>query len=267
MKKLILLCTALLPLVLACASAPVEKQGRTDQEYYEKAMTLFNRRNYFDAIPAFEELREKFPLSPFAVLAELRLGDAHFHKDEFAQAVHYFENFRRLHPSNPHVPYSIYMTGLTHYAQILTVDRDQTSAREAVEQFQLLVDLYPTSPYAGKALCRISNAKASIAAHEMFVAKFYFKKGNYTGAADRYSTVLKYYPYSVQKDKALFYLAEALIQSEDVARGCGVLKLLLKRYPEGDYAPEAMALLELHASGTASGDTQQGRAGTEAAGS
>ncbi len=228
---------------VGCASIVLPKKGKTDEDYFAYAMYYFNASNYFDAIPAFEELREKFPLSPYAMLAELRLGDCHYHKDELIEASHYYDNFRRLHPSNQYVPYSIFMAGMCHYKEILSYDRDQTAAREAVEQFRLLFELYPTNPYAGKALCKISKAKKRIAEYEFFIGKFYLKKGNNKGAVDRFRKILKKYPHSIDKDKVLFYIAKAIIQSGSRQKGEKIVKLLLKKYPESSYAVEAKELL------------------------
>jgi len=235
-------------LLSACTSGPPPKEIKTDEDYYNKSMEFFKYGNYIDAIPAFEELREKFPVSPYAVLSELRLGECHYFKNELVEATHYFENFRRLHPSNPHVAYSIFMTGMCHYKQILSLDRDQTFAREAVEHFQLLLELYPTSPYAGKALCKISEAKKRIAEHEFFVGSFYLKKKNYQGAIERFSKILENYPHAIEKDKLLYYIANSTIQAGNKQKGDRILTLLLKRYPEGEYADQAKALLDLQLS-------------------
>jgi len=247
MKKqpvfIVLLC---LLTVLSCNTTPPAKKVKSDRQYYDDAMVFFSSRNYFDSIPALEELREKFPLSPYAVLAELRLGDSHYHKKEYEQAVHYFDNFRRLHPSNRDVPYSIFMTGMCHFQQILSIDRDQTSAKEAVEYFKMLLELYPLSPYTGKALCKMSESKKRIAEHEFFIGSFYSKKENYQGAIERYTKLIKAYPQSISVDKVYFYLAEAVILSGNQEHGKNILKLLLKRFPDSDYAPESKALLGLH---------------------
>lgn len=230
----------------ACSSLPAPEKTVTDADYYEKALEFFKTGNYFEAIPAFEELREKFPLSPYAVQSELRLGESHYRQEQYTEAIHYFENFRRLHPSNPQVPYSLYMNGMCAFQQVLSVDRDQTAAREAVEHFRLLVDLFPQSPYAGRALSKISEAESQIAGHELFVGRFYAKQGLYTGAIDRFSNILKYYPCGLPRDEVMFYLAEALLLSGDTARGRRMLELLQQHFPGGDYSAEAGALLQLH---------------------
>jgi outer membrane protein assembly factor BamD len=242
-KKAVLLVLACGLLLASCSTAPPPKKANTDVSYYDTAMALFKSRNYIDAIPAFEQLREKFPLSPYAIIAELRLGDAHYRQDQVVEATHYFENFRRLHPSNPHVPYSIYMTGMCHYQQILSVDRDQTFAESAVEQFQQLVDLYPRSPYTGLALCKIAEAKQRIAEHEFFIGNFYLRQKNYKGAIERFNKALKQYPNHIEQDKVLLHIAEATIKSGDEKRGRKILEYLVRKHPEGPYAQQAQAML------------------------
>ncbi|MCX5894633.1 MAG: outer membrane protein assembly factor BamD [Proteobacteria bacterium] len=229
----------------ACASAPDKKQLKTDEEYYNRAMNLFNEKNYFDAIPAFEELKEKFPLSPYAIIAEMRLGDAHFYKEEYVEAIHMFENFRRLHPNNKSVPYSIYMTGMCYYNQILTIDRDTSSARAAAEQFQQLIELYPDNPYGVMALVKLGEARRVIAEHEFFIGEFYLRNKNYTGAINRFNGILKDYPSSVRKDRIIFYLAQANFLSENRARGQKFLEYLIRKYPDSPYAAQAKTLLAL----------------------
>jgi len=242
-----------------CATAPPpQKPALNDAFYYEKALDLLKARNFVEAVPAFEELREKFPLSPYAVLAELRLGEAHYQQDEFVEASHYFENFRRLHPSNPQVPYSIYMTGMCHYQQILSADRDQTFAEAAVEQFQQLVELYPRSPYAGPALCKIAEAKKRLAEHEFFVGSFYLRTKNYAGAIERFNNALRRYPHHIEQDRVLLMIAEATQKSGDDLRARIILEYLIKNYPDSPYAQQAKARLSAPAVSAASKKNEGG---------
>jgi outer membrane assembly lipoprotein YfiO len=247
MKKAVfllsLLCLGLLP---ACRSSGPPPRPNTAEDAYARAMQYYTSQNYFDAIPAFEELRDKFPLSPYAVLSELRLGESHYHKNEYAEAAHYFENFRRLHPSNSQVPYSIFMSGMCSFAQILTADRDQSYAQDAANQFQLLIDLFPASPFAGKAMCKLAQAQERIAEHEFFVASFYFRQRNFSGAAERYSKILTKFPHALDREQVMYLLGESLILSGSRERGIATLHRLLQEYPEGTYTGESRALLELH---------------------
>jgi len=246
MKKYYLLLALLCLLTaLGCASAPVKPQQlTTDEETFTKGMAQFRLGNYIEAIPIFEGLREKFPMSPYAVLAELRLGECHYHKDEFIEAAHFFDNFRRLHPSNPQVAYSIYMRGMCAYQQILSNDRDQTFAEESVEQFQQLYELFPQSPYTGKGLLRLAEAKRQLAGREIFIGNFYMKKKDYAGAIERYNRALKRYPNQVKSDELLLLIGKATICSGDERRGKKILEFMVKKYPDSIQVSDAKAVIE-----------------------
>lgn len=246
MKKLLLISLIMLLACLnSCSSAPKTKKAEPigkAEEHYNKALKSFNKKNYFEAIPSLEELKDKYPTSPYATLAELRLGDCHYLQNELELAIHYYDNFKRLHPNNPNVPYSIYMTGMCHFAQILEVDRDQTASLEAVEYFESLVDLYPESPYSGKALCKISEAKKQIAEHETLVGLFYLENKKYKGATKRFIKLLKKYPTSINKEKIYYYIAQADFKSGNIPRANRIVSLLENKYPESTYTALAKNL-------------------------
>ncbi len=246
MKKYYLLPAMLCLLtVLGCASTPAKPQlTGSDEESFAKGMEQYRKGNYIDAIPLFEEVREKFPMSPYAVLAELRLGDCHYNKDEFIEAAHFFDNFRRLHPSNPQVAYSIYMRGMCAYQQMLSKDRDQTFSEEAVEHFQQMLEIFPQSPYTGHALVRIAEAKRQLAGRDIFVGDFYMKKRDYAGAIERYNRALKRYPDQVEKDRLLMLIGQATIRSGDERRGRKILEFMVKKYPDSAYAAEAQMMID-----------------------
>jgi outer membrane protein assembly factor BamD len=246
MKKHYLL-PALLCLLTAfgCASTPAKPQlTASDEESFAKGMDEYRRGNYINAIPIFEEVREKFPMSPFAVLAELRLGECHYNKDEFIEAAHFFDNFRRLHPSNPQVAYSIYMRGMCAYQQVLSNDRDQTFSEESVEHFQQVFEIFPQSQYTGHSLVRISEAKRQLAEKELFVGNFYMKKRDYPGAIERYNRALKRYPEQIEQDKVLMLIGQATIRSGDEKRGKKILEFMVKKYPDSAYAAQTQMMID-----------------------
>ena len=54
-----------------------------------------DREYYSEAIKHFEEVREKFPLSPYAVLALLRMAESQYLEKNYIEAQYNFDNFRR----------------------------------------------------------------------------------------------------------------------------------------------------------------------------
>jgi len=119
-----------------CALWKKKEPDPTPQGLYEKAMNYFNKKKYENAAEAFKKVKEEFPLSDYTLLAELRTADSYFFNKNYAEAIVLYEEFRKLHPMHPEVPYTIYQLGMCHYKQMHTLDRDQTETEKAIEQFR-----------------------------------------------------------------------------------------------------------------------------------
>lgn len=231
---------------LSCASAPKKvEEPETDEELFNKAMEFYKEKDAWQGIPAFKEVRDKFPLSQYAVLAELRLADLHYLKSEFVEAIHYYEEFKRLHPSNPHVPYAIFQLGMCYFKQIETIDRDQTPAEEAANYFEYLITHYPTSPFTGEAMGKLKICRKKMFEHDFYIGSFYYKTKKYWAAKERFLRILTYYPYIREKDKVLFYLGQTYQQLNEEAKARDTLLQLIKNYPQSEYIAQAKLLLEL----------------------
>jgi len=233
-------------LLAGCATVPPESTTVSDEAQYNKGTAEMERKLYAEAITHFETLREKFPLSPYAVLALLRQGECHYFKKNYIEAQYSFDNFRRMHPTHELVDYSMYMSGMCQFKQILAFDRDQTVARAAVIQFDMLMEAFPDSPYTGIALCKIAEAKQHIAEYEFFVGSFYLKQNTYFGAYERFDQLLLRYPNAIDRDKVLLNMAKASLYDNQVEKGKRILQLLTDTYPESSYAAEVDRLQDMY---------------------
>jgi outer membrane protein assembly factor BamD len=218
MKHLTTLVAALSVLFcLNCAGFGRENLEKPAQDLIQDGMDAFERGRYHSAIDNFEQLKDWYPFSKFAILAELKIADAHFELQEYAEAVVAYESFEQLHPKNEAIPYVIYRTGLCYYNQIDTIDRDQVPARKALEVFRRLENQHPGDPYALKARSHITKSLQILAGHEFYVGRFYFKAKNYKAALKRFQNVVTNYPDVGVQHRALHYITqcEALIAAAD----------------------------------------------------
>ena len=191
------------------------KEEKSAQELVQEGVDAFEAGKYKKAIESFEQLRDWYPFSKYAILAELKIADAHFNLESYADAIFAYEEFEQLHPRNEAVPYVIYRIGRAHFNQIDTIDRDQTHATQALETYRRLIAQYPDDAYAGMAKSDMLVCYQSLAGHEYYVGIFYYKNKNYKAAKDRFTAVVQNYPDVGFHHKALTYLAncEAWIQS------------------------------------------------------
>jgi outer membrane protein assembly factor BamD len=193
------------------------KDTRPAHELAKDGMAEYKSGNYTKSIETFERLKDWYPFSKYAILAELKIGDAYYKKDEYEDAVFAYEEFINLHPRNEAVSYVMYQIGRCYFDQVGTVDRDQASTRKALESFKKLVERNPEDPYAKKAIPHIDTCIKSLAGHDLYVGQFYFKSRYYKAALSRFRSVLTDYPDVGLQQKALQYISicEAAIARQD----------------------------------------------------
>ncbi|MBW1990144.1 MAG: outer membrane protein assembly factor BamD [Deltaproteobacteria bacterium] len=206
MKKLVALCLVLL-LAAACGVFGI-KPEKTAEELAKEGMENLEHGRYSQAIENFEHLRDWYPFSEYAVLAELKLGDAYFRAKRWEEAIFAYQQFESLHPTHEAVPYAVYQMGMAWFEQMRPPDRDQTPASRALEVFQRLTGQHPESPYAVLAAEKSRVCLQHLAKHEISVARFYFRTGKPEAAADRLLAVLANYPDVGTHQEALRYLAK-----------------------------------------------------------
>lgn len=185
-------------------------------ELVQDGMDAYERGRYTTAIKNFEQLKDWYPFSKYAILAELKIADAHYHLKNYAEAVQAYEEFEQLHPRNEATPYVIYQIGRCYYEQIDTIDRDQTPAQKALEVFRRLDRQYPNDPHTLRSRTHITKCLQSIVGHEFYVGKFYFKSKHYKAALGRFISVVTQYPDVGIHHRALNYIAqcEAIIAQQ-----------------------------------------------------
>ena len=177
------------------------------EELATRGMEEYEDGNYKKSIDYFQKLKDIYPFSKYAILAELKLGDAHYRIEQYEDAVFAYEEFEKLHPRNEAIPYVIYQIGRCYFDRVSTPDRDQTSARKALENFQRLQTQYPNDPYARSAADHIIACYKSLAGHEFGVGQFYFKSRHYKAALVRFRSVVQDYPDIGFHQQALEYIA------------------------------------------------------------
>jgi outer membrane protein assembly factor BamD len=167
----------------------------------------FKDRDYRQALELFQELKDRYPFSKYAILAELKIADCYYHRKEYEDAIFRYEEFEKLHPKNEAIPYVVYQIGLCHFDQLDTIDRDQTPAQEALAVFEKLLRYYPECEYAGAARQHIEACITSLAEHDFYVGYFYYKTRHYKAAIERFRRIITEYPDAGVHYKALRYIS------------------------------------------------------------
>jgi len=206
-KRFILI---LLVIVLCtdCSWFRGEEPEKSPEELMSEGLSAFDDGDYTEAVESFQKLKDRYPYSKLAVQAELRLADALFKKKEFEEALEVYREFEKLHPKNKSIPYVVYQQGMCNFLRMNSIERDQTSTKKALKEFERLRREFPTDSFSLQAQRKIRECLINLAEYEFYVGHFYFKAGHYLAALRRFEYLITQYPDLGQYGKALIYIAK-----------------------------------------------------------
>lgn len=212
---------ALVLAVLAgCSSTPKdETAGMSPEKIYAEARDEAAAGNYERATRFYERLEGRAAGTLLAQQAQLELAHTYYKGNDKAQALATIERFIKLHPASPALDYALYLKGLITFNDNLGLfgalsrqdlsERDQQASKDSYQAFRQLVEQFPESIYAPDARLRMNYIVNSLAAYEVHVARYYFRRGAYVAAANRAQQAVQEYQQSPSSEEALFIMVSS----------------------------------------------------------
>jgi outer membrane protein assembly factor BamD len=201
----------LLAVPLGCRSAakddPILRLSAA--ESLAEGKKLLEREKYATARPYFSHAFEVEPNSAAGREALLLVADTLFLEGadtDLIQAEAKYRDFQNRFPTSERGDYVQYQIARSLARRIERADRDQASTAKALQAFEDLLRLYPTSPHAEAARAEIVTVRNQLAEHEFMVGRFYLRYGLPGAAIARITTLLERYPDYGERDKALWAL-------------------------------------------------------------
>jgi len=235
MKKFIFM--LLLALLAACAKEP----SFDPIEKFKDAEEKMQKFKYEEARKAYQEIQEKAPDRSYDADIMLRIADTYYGEEKYSEALVEYQAFLNFHPVHRDASYAQYQIAMCSYQEITTIDRDPAVTRAALKEFQNLLAKYPGSPYEEEANKNVTLCREKLAEYELYVGKFYQKKGSYQAALGRLERLLKDYPGSAAEKEALYYIGLSHQERGDKAKAISTFEVLAAKYP--DMAKEANDLI------------------------
>jgi outer membrane protein assembly factor BamD len=239
MKKTI--CMALVMLLAGgCAS---DKAGKGDASDYQIAKHKLDVGQYSDAALFLQDYGTKYPYSKFTIQAELLRIFAAYKSKQYPLSESLSKEFIDRHPRHPNVDYAKYMLGMSLYRESLPAGNDQSQTMSAIEALKRLLKEHPGSDYAKDGERHLQLLYNRLAGHELVVGKYYFDKGRYVAAANRFQVILEKYQTTPAIEEGLYYLAASFAKMgiKDSARQTAML--LQHNYPNSEWSRKAKPFL------------------------
>ncbi|HEY9238133.1 MAG TPA: outer membrane protein assembly factor BamD [Burkholderiaceae bacterium] len=209
-----------LAVLAGCGSTPREPESQWSAErLYAEAKEEASQANYERAGRLYERLEGRASGTALAQQAQIERAYMLYKGGEKAQALSTLERFIKLHPTSAAIDYALYLQGLINFNDNLGLlgslarqdlaERDQQAARDSYQSFKQLVDQYPQSLYADDSRVRMNYIVNSLAAYEVHVARYYFRRGAFVAAANRAQQVVVEFQQSPSTQEALYIMSES----------------------------------------------------------
>ncbi len=129
----------------------VQSSERSDKLEYERLLALFRDGDLDGARQGFATFLRDYQNSDLAPNARYWLGESHYGKKDYKQAIDSYDRVELDFPQSEKVPAAILKKG---YAYLAMKDKKRASSA-----FKQVVTLYPRTPEAGKASDKLSQMK------------------------------------------------------------------------------------------------------------
>ena len=249
---------ALLPLTLivlslscaGCAGKKKDVEGVgsiSAGDNFDRAMQLLSERQLRQATSALTRIRfDPASREEIEPLTRLAIADAAFYQSTsigWIDARSKYIDFVTLNANHPLAPYAQLQVAQCSLKQVNAPSKDQSVTRQAIRDFQHVVERWPDSIYVAAARSLLRQARSRLAESEYLIGRFYLKKKAYLAAIERFRIVVDRYPDHPELEEVLFYLGQAHLRSGNDLEGRVFMDRLIHDFPQGDYIRQAKKAL------------------------
>lgn len=208
------------------------------EEALEQGKALLAEEKYAKAGPLLIHAFEVEPNSRSGREALLLAADALYldgGTESYIKCEAKYRDFLNRFPTSERADYAQFQVANCLAERVEKPDRDQKVTYQALDAYQELMRLYPTSPYASEARVRIEEVTDRLAAHEMLVGHFYLRFRVCTATIQRLEYLEKEYPSYSEMDRSLYTLVLAYESCNRLDDAQATYEDLLQRYPDSSY--------------------------------
>jgi outer membrane protein assembly factor BamD len=239
------------PVLVACGgkTTGAVHYSVSAQRNYDKGLDELKDRDWIAASKYFSFIKSRFPYSKYAVLAEIRLADAEFGASEYVEAIDGYKMFMKFHPTHELVVngYAAFKVGEAYYKQLPgdfwilppSYEKDQSSTEDAEDELRSFLEKYPDSPSRKDAETILAKVGKKLAAHEWYVARYYWDRDKPMGTVLRLRRLLDRYRGVGYDEEALWLLGRAYVSVGMPDRARTTWGELVEKYPKHHRASDA----------------------------
>ena len=207
----------LLSILLTFSSCSKYQKLLKSKDYdmkYEKAMEYYEAEDYNRASTLLYELIGIYRGTEKSESAHFIYANCLYSTKQYLLAGHYYRTFVQSYPTSTLREEAQFMTAYCNYQQSANPRLDQTETYNALEEFQLFINLYPTSNKVIEATNIMDELRDKLAYKAYLNARLYFNMGTYMGnnyksAIISARNILDEYPDTEYREELSFLILES----------------------------------------------------------
>ena len=215
-----------------------------DKLYNEGLFLMNEKKDNKAAEKKFEEVDRQHPYSDWARKSLLMSAYASYQSADYDGCIGAATRYVTLHPGSPDAAYAQYLIAASHYDQIPDISRDQGRTEKAMAALEEVIRKYPTSEYAVSAKAKLEGARDQLAGKEMEIGRYNLEKRNFTGAINRFKTVVTQYQTTRHVEEALERLTEAYMALGIVGEAQTAAAVLGHNFPDSKWYKDAYNIVK-----------------------
>ena len=218
------------------------------QESLVQGKDFLAQKKYSRARPLFTHAFEVEPNSKVGREGLLLAADTYFLEGgsgNYTQAEAKYRDYLNRFPTSEQAAYVQFQIANSLAKRMERPDRDQTVTRKALESYQELIRLYPTSEYATKATEQLNVVNANLAQHEFEIGYFYLRYGAPLAAIKRFEYLAETYPKYGAMDKVIYNLGRAYQRMRKPEEAKKAFDRLRNEFPNSKLVKDIPALREI----------------------
>lgn len=244
-------------MLFSCSEYQSLLKHGTQEEKYAKAMEYYEAEEYLKASTLFEELIGVYRGSDKAEKLTLYYANALFGLEDYLMAGHYYEQYVKTYPAGEYLEECQFQNAYCKYKMSPKPRLDQTSTYEAINEFQLFINMFPNSARVTEASRLLDEMRDKLVYKSYLNAKLYFDLGSYMGNNYKSAVIaaqnsLKEFPDTRYREDLSFLILESKYyqavksvesKKEDRARETiDEYYSFINEFPNSEYARKAESI-------------------------
>ena len=175
---------------------------------YNEAYQALKEGDPYFAAKKFLEAEILYPQSKWAPRSALMASYSYYLQNYYTESISNLERYLKTYPQDVDLIYAHYLIAMCYYESIIDEKRDYGSIIKAKKKFDYIVKKYPSSQFALDANFKLNLIEDILASKEMYIGRYYLKRGKWIAAANRFKEVVKEYDQTIFVEEALHRLVE-----------------------------------------------------------